>query len=227
MIPQGGRTAGKDYTDYGGQSDSAQPSSDQDSLPPRGAEAFLASFGVCLICCLCFFCLLGIAWVVFEVYTLIDTPPLPAECLDSGLQYFPGSIMDFVAALLLYKLVLPVAVGCIFACVGGDSIVGTGVRLMNLGAAIYLPVWGIMMWRATTADCDKKFSTDAYANLLLVFRVEVVLSVLTGIGAVGDLCRPSVDPRSLENRGGYTGVFDSDPPHPPPTAPNPATEGFV
>ena len=29
--------------------------------------------------------------------------------------------------------------------VGGDSIVGTGVRLMNLGAAIYLPVWGIMM----------------------------------------------------------------------------------
>ena len=50
---------------------SAQPSSDQDSLPPRGAEAFLASFGVGLICCLFFFCLLGIAWVVFEVYTLI------------------------------------------------------------------------------------------------------------------------------------------------------------
>ena len=33
------------------------------------------------------------------------------------------------------------------------------------------------------------FLVDAYANLLLVFRVEVVLSFLTGIGAVGDLCR--------------------------------------
>jgi len=41
---------------------------------------------------------------------------------------------------------------------------------------------------------DKAFGENAtgpgeYSNLYLVFQVEVVLSVLSGIGAIGDICR--------------------------------------
>ncbi len=46
---------------------------------------------------------------------------------------------------LTFAIYIYVHFASIIFSVGGDSIVGTGVRLMNLGAAIYLPVWGIMM----------------------------------------------------------------------------------
>ena len=36
---------------------------------------------------------------------------------------------------------------------------------------------------------ETAFDSAEYSNLYLVFQVEVVLSVLSGIGAVGDICR--------------------------------------
>lgn len=36
---------------------------------------------------------------------------------------------------------------------------------------------------------ETAFNSAEYSNLYLVFQVEVVLSVLSGIGAVGDICR--------------------------------------
>ena len=73
------------------------------------------------------------------------TPPLPEECLDSGLRYFPGSIWDFVVAFLCYTMVLPFFLSCIIAVVGDNSGVGRLVRFVNVAAAIYFPFWGIMM----------------------------------------------------------------------------------
>ena len=80
------------------------------------------------------------------------TPPLPDECLDTGLRFFPGSIWDFVVAFLCYTMVLPCLLGCIIAPLVGrttamnpTSGVVRLVRFINVAVAIYLPFWGIMM----------------------------------------------------------------------------------
>jgi hypothetical protein len=73
------------------------------------------------------------------------TPPLPDECSDTGLRYFPGSIWDFVVAFLCYTMVLPFFLSCIIAVVGDNSGVGRLVRFVNVAAAIYFPFWGVMM----------------------------------------------------------------------------------
>ena len=73
------------------------------------------------------------------------TPPLPAECLDTGLRYFPGSIWDFVMAFLCYTVVLPIFLSCVIAVIGDRSGLGRLVRFLNVAAAIYFPIWGVMM----------------------------------------------------------------------------------
>jgi hypothetical protein len=73
------------------------------------------------------------------------TPPLPAECLDTGLRYFPGSIWDFVIAFLCYTVVLPIFLSCVIAVIGDRSGLGRLVRFLNVAAAIYFPIWGVMM----------------------------------------------------------------------------------
>ena len=222
FIFQFGRMAdgpqGKDYADYGARGDFSD-----DGPSGRLSSLGLGGLGSVLMCCLCVGSVFLIGWVVFVVVTVTGTPPLKEGCLDSGQRFFPGSIWDFVVASLCYTMVLPCFIGCLMAIAGVDSGLGRFVRFFNIVAAIYFPLWGISIWTNISEECETSFRSDPYANLFLVFQVEVILSAMRGVGAVGDICRPQVDPASLEGGFGYQ-QFSTDR---PPTAPNPETEGFV
>jgi len=221
------RAPGKDYANYGG----GAPDGADDLPPPRGGLNGLLGMGLgCLMCCACIWGCMFIAWIVFVIVTLSDTPPLPEGCQDSGLAYFPGSIYDFVFDYLIYTMVLPLIIGCLLAVLGASNGLGRLVSFFNLAAALYFPVWGIQMWTHISDDCEKAFGfteesgPTEYSNLYMVFQVEVVLSVLSGLGAIGDICRPTVEPASLEGYGYQR--FDTAGGRAP-TAPSPETEGFV
>ena len=61
------------------------------------------------------------------------------------MQYFPGTIYHFVVAILCFMVIVPVFIGCVLALLGGDSVLGWVVRIANVFAAIYFPVWGLKL----------------------------------------------------------------------------------
>jgi hypothetical protein len=48
-------------------------------------------------------------------------------------------------AFLCYTVVLPIFLSCVIAVIGDRSGLGRLVRFLNLAAAIYFPIWGVMM----------------------------------------------------------------------------------
>merc|ERR1712216_480516 len=138
---------------------------------------------LCLACCLCIFVTIVIAYFIWAVVTIFDTADAYAvPCAEDS------NIWVFSMAFVIVAPVLGCCVSIIQAILRSvDNNAMFFMQFIPGCITLVLSVWGVLLWANMTEQCHHFYEAE-YPNLLLLFKISVILGVISFVGVLCMLC---------------------------------------
>jgi len=152
---------------------------------PNGLESMAGPMLCCVLCCMCIFLTIVIAYFVWAIITIFDTAEAySVECSENS------NIWLFSMSFVIVAPVIACAVSIVQHFVrrtddsGYTQIV---VGVIPTCVTLVLAVWGVMLWANMTTECHL-FYEKMFPNLLLLFKISVILGLISFVGFICVIC---------------------------------------
>ena len=140
---------------------------------------------LCAICCACIFVGAIIAFFVWAIVTLVNSAPSnQSEC---GKEHY---VWEFCLAVVIVMPILGITVNAIASVTKNNAFAAIPTII---GFAV--TVWGIVIL-AYLGECEQYYQ-HKYPDLLLLFKIYVILSIVLIAIGLCVLVRPTPPPRCL------------------------------
>jgi len=146
-------------------------------------EGMGAGVLMCVMCCLCIFVTIVIAYLIWAVITIFDTSEASSVACaeDSNIWIFS------VAFVIIAPLI-----ACLVSIMQAFMRNVDGSPNMIMGfipscVTLVLAVWGVLLWANMTGECHHFYETT-YPNLLLLFKISVIFGVISFVGFICVMC---------------------------------------
>mmetsp|Transcript_52199 Transcript_52199/g.130030 ORF Transcript_52199/g.130030 Transcript_52199/m.130030 type:complete len:199 (+) Transcript_52199:128-724(+) len=186
---------------------------------PQGLEGMQMGVIAAAAGCMCVIVCLLLAYVIWAVMTIMDTAGAAhTPCADDS------NIWMFC---LVAVIVMPVA-GCVINLLSrmADS-VGIVIQMIPSVVNLVIAVWGMLLWANMTDECMSFYDND-YGNLVLLFKINVVLLAVSAILLVCVVCvGVAALTAAVSQGGGGTSRYENIPDSVPESGQSSLTEEYV